>query len=827
MSILENPDSAKRLYQAFITDYLAVQNEFAQLDSLAADLAPKKLAFNVANETITSETIERKQRELNAEYAKLLALKNYWDNSIKAIQCIDQFNSLYVEINDLMKEKQHAVENDFFYNDVSDVKTVRALQNKQDKLEREVGPLEKNVADLHKVAAEVCKYFPQEQTAVKRKMDLIDQHLYKLKEDVKTRKARLDEKHGVQRFENEADDFLAKCASVKLYLNELESPCDLKQCEDMEKKHADLKQEFTNELMYKYDSLKELSQTLKKKSNVKDENLEKINAKLLTATAEKEDMAKLVAYKQQYLTDCLKYLKFKQDASNLELIMQDQETYLHYDDIGSSSSNVDALQKHHDEFMAKLMAQEEKAKNLNDQLVKLEQLPFQREVEEIYSNLVKRRQLLKMAAQERKQKLQQSKNFYEFKIECDDLNSWINERRKMIAQLVDSIQEPASSQLEKIFTKYETIEKELASNRTRLEKLKTDGGELSLQLPKEQQKATPYPNSISAEEVRHQVMTVEQNWHELEAEIEFNGVKLNETKFKADLNKSLTDIDARMKSISKELMATNYALTVGSDLRSTKDLIKRYQDLKSQIRVEMDLVHDLPRNKHSAQLIDEYLNKFEQLEPELESKQKDLEHELNLKQLLFDVDEQIRWIGQTMNQVELMTNTLPQTLFEATNLNKKLHELDRSLTNNHKPIIDKLLNQGKLVVMEGDQPGKSKLIDELGERLGQLEKDWLSLLNIVDDRKILINKCLQEQKLLDELNQINLSLSEKRPIFENNDVVQVQDDIVLNKHLVKLNQLKDDLKGYKVTFKKFNSNESIIIEFLSLSRNNFAVKIQF
>ena len=94
-------------------------------------------------------------------------------------------------MSELLKEKLIAIQKDDVC-DISDVKTVRALQKKQDKLERDIGPIEKNIATLKQNAMEVCKYFPQEKQNVEKKQKWIDEQWFKLKEDVKNRKAKLD-----------------------------------------------------------------------------------------------------------------------------------------------------------------------------------------------------------------------------------------------------------------------------------------------------------------------------------------------------------------------------------------------------------------------------------------------------------------------------------------------------------------------------------------------------------------------------------------------------------------------------------------------------------
>lgn len=164
----------------------------------------------------------------------------------------------FVKVGDLLKEKLAALENsDHMGGDVSDVYTVRALQSKQDKLERDIGPLEKNINDLHRLADEVCKYFPQDKNSVARKCDQIDSQWAKLKESVRLRKLKLDEKHGLQRFENELSDLAKLYSQVRMSLAEMDAPRDLKHGEEMDKKLTEIEQDtIRNEIDFKLNDLR-------------------------------------------------------------------------------------------------------------------------------------------------------------------------------------------------------------------------------------------------------------------------------------------------------------------------------------------------------------------------------------------------------------------------------------------------------------------------------------------------------------------------------------------------------------------------------------------
>ena len=73
---------------------------------------------------------------------------------------------VHADVNDLLLEKLGALNRDDLNESGDDVKSVRALQSKQDKLERDMGPIDTNVGDLRKTAEEVCKYFPHEKPNV-------------------------------------------------------------------------------------------------------------------------------------------------------------------------------------------------------------------------------------------------------------------------------------------------------------------------------------------------------------------------------------------------------------------------------------------------------------------------------------------------------------------------------------------------------------------------------------------------------------------------------------------------------------------------------------
>jgi spectrin alpha len=449
--------------------------------------------------------------------------------------------------------------------------------------------------------------------------------------------------------------------------------------------------------------------------------------------------------------------------------------------------------------MTKLLAQDEKMKTLAEQMSKLN--APKEAVEPIFNELLDKRQNLKLHAQQRKAKLSQAKEISEFKIQCDDLNSWIIDKLQAIPNNFATT--VTSDQIEKNLNKHEALDKEINANRTRLEKLKVDGAKL-----------------MTLKEANDLVRSIEEKWLNLESEIKFRGNKLEQAKHKAELNASLADVDSRFKNLEIELNTEYNA----NDLRSAKQALKKHNALKNQMTIEADLISDMARGDEVKKLnsspssllssstsskstsnepnkvalnnaIKEYMIKFKMLNPLLEKKQAELETNLSVQQLLFDIDEELKWIEQSEQQIKLITAIVPQTLFDASNINKKLNELERLIVSNHKPSVEKLLSQSEKLK-------DNKFDAEVKSKTKKLNENWSNLIELCDAKKSMIHQKLIEQQDLDQLNQISLGINEKKTLIQNAIIATTaRDSTVIIKHLGKLDQLEHDLNSFKVNFK--------------------------
>ncbi len=88
--------------------------------------------------------------------------------------------------------------------------------------------------------------------------------------------------------------------------------------------------------------------------------------------------------------------------------------------------------------------------------------------------------------------------------------------------------------------------------------------------------------------------------------------------------------------------------------------------------------------------------------------------------------------------------------------------------------------------------------EELKSKSKQLETVWSELIKLNEAKKSSVTEALSEQSLLDELAQIAASIAEKVPLIQsaNAEAMSGKGDAVLSEHLVKLEQLEADLRGY-------------------------------
>ncbi len=791
-SLIENPDAAKRRYHAFNTDFLANQANVAELDRLGTDLVSK---FTLA--TKNKDMVRRKQADFAVQWAKLLDLKKYWDNTVKSITCIEAFNGLYADVTELIKEKLNIMIHDDI--NTTDVNTVRSLQAKQDKLEREIGPIEQSVRELKKTASEVCTYFPQEKSIVSKKLQEIENLWMRLKDEVTMRKAKLDEKHGVQRFDNDAQDILTFLANMQFSIdNEFYKPHDLKECELMIKKLNELDDEYRSRVPYKHNELKVLGHKLLTK---KRGNTDAINARLTLIGTERAKIEKAYDAKLKNMDDHRKYLKLKVDVNKLDMQTQDYEAYLQYEDLGTSLGACEALIKRYDEFMVKVNAQEDKYKCLVDSASHLRQQKHfaSDDMEKLVADCVAKRKRLLTKAAERKAKLLQSKEYHELKNDCDDFESWMAERKRMIAGIemtttgtVDQLPPYSANHIDKKINKYDALEKELNANRPRLDQLRDQGlGELCAKR-----------KNFASTEIKQMLQKLGTNWTRLEDELKLKGKELVEARQRKELNNILSGVDKRMNNLESTLMAGD----VPNDLRSAKDMHKKYQDFDRQMTVEADLVRDMfdkngklllsvgDNRKELERAISQFLSRFDKLRPILEAKKHETHKNLDLQQFMFDVDEELKWISDNQAQMKNMASVQAHSLFEADKLCKKHTDLERTI-NNHKANIVKYNVYGTALAKE---PMLAMASNDIKTKLTTLNDQWQTLLSQAADRQRQLKSQFDAQTCIEDLNKVHAWIFEKRVIIDDKTDYTVDEELS-KKRLAKLDELQHDLSGYRST----------------------------
>lgn len=117
---------------------------------------------------------------------------------------------------------------------------------------------------------------------------------------------------------------------------------------------------------------------------------------------------------------------FNQEADHLETLTNSHNTYLEFDDLGSTIDDVEALLKRHENFLATLVAQDERLQVFSEMADKLIHARHYNavNVDERRKQVIAKRNLVKEKALLRKQVLFDAMAYQEFKADADEFLAW-------------------------------------------------------------------------------------------------------------------------------------------------------------------------------------------------------------------------------------------------------------------------------------------------------------------------------------------------------------------------------------------------------------------
>lgn len=766
-------DAAKKQFEQFLTDLSAASRRMEIIDKMVQDF--------IASGHSQLERIKLRHKQIQDQWAHLNRLKQQKERSLEGASSVELFHRTCDETRDWMVEKMEKLDTDELG---IDLKTVQSLQRKHDQLERELAPVEEKVRRVNLLADSVKASYPRERHAVEARQEEIQQYWGQLKGKAVERRNRLEEAVGQQIFLNSAKSLLNWVGDVKNALNSDEPARDVTTAEHLLKSHQDL----GDDIRAHQDEFNELGQ-LGEKLMKRNPDFDEVKEKMALLDEEQRAIHRGWQEKGDWLRQCMDLQLFNREADQIDAATSSHETFLDYKDLGSTLDDVEALLKRHDDFENTLMAQDERLRvfsEMADKLIAAEHYDA-KYINDRRNQVHERRAAVKQRAQERRENLNGSMAYQQFKADADDFDKWMTDKKK----LADDESYRDLSNLERKLQKHEAFERELHANEGQLRRLNKTGLDLiSLK-------------HYQSDDIQKTIDDLNKKWKDLCSKTEDKGMKLRQANSQHMYNKNLEETEKALDVLENALKNKD----VGSDLRSCKDLLNNQQNLENEMNNMERKISDMCAA--GAQMVQEQhfdadnieracasaKKRFEKLKEPASRRRAALEESLRWHEFNFELDAEMQWIKEHMPQAT--STVLGQNLHEAQIFNKKHAKLTAEIQG-HQPQINKCLAKGAKL-QEEEHPEKK----QINKRCSELQETWDDLLAEASERQRKLDLNLKAQQYFFEVNEIESWMNEKRNILQTKDYGRDED--VARKLLAKHKGLELEIDTYSGIVKEMGT----------------------
>ncbi|XP_076029013.1 spectrin beta chain, non-erythrocytic 5 kst isoform X3 [Oratosquilla oratoria] len=769
----EGVEAAKRVFEQFLTDLSAANKRIENIDKMVEEF--------VAAGHSQLDKVEARQRQIHDQWAHLNRVKQQKERSLEGASSVELFHRTCDEAQDWMVEKMEKLDIDELGRDL---KTVQSLQRKHDQLERELAPIQEKVSRVNLLANSVKASYPHERKTVEKRQAEIQDLWQQLRGKASDRRTRLEEAVGKQIFLNSAKSLLNWVGDVKHALNADEAARDVTTAEQLLKSHQDLR----DEIRAHQDEFNELNQ-LGEKLAKRNPDFDDVKEKMALLNEEQSAIYRGWQEKGDWLRQCMDLQLFNREADQIDAATSSHEAFLEYNDLGHTLDDVEALMKRHDDFENTLMAQDERLRTFSEMADKLIAADHYdaKYINERRNQVRDRRVNVKSKAQSRREMLNASMAYQEFKADADDFDKWMVEKKK----LADDESYRDLNNLERKLQKQEAFERELRANEGQLRRLNSNGEDLIGM------------NHYRSASIQETLNRSNDEWQKLNAKTAERGRKLRQASDQLHYNKNMEETVKGLDGIESALKNKD----VGQDLRSCKDLLNKQQNIENDMNNMERKISDscsagevMAQNGHfdSENILNSCKNfrdRFENLKDPVALRRARLEESLRYHEFLFEVEAERQWIKEHLPAAK--SEVLGQNLHEAQNLQKKHKKLQAELQG-HQPQIQKTLGKG--VNLIGDNHPESKQVEVHSD---ELKKEWDDLQVAASERSGKLDLNHKAQQYFFEVNEVESWMNEKRNILQSKDYGRDED--VARKMLAKHKAIELEIDTYSGLVKEMGS----------------------
>ncbi|KAL3049568.1 hypothetical protein OYC64_008924 [Pagothenia borchgrevinki] len=476
---LLSPDFGKHLLEvedllqkhALLENDIALQANRVQKASAAA----LQFANGDSYKPCDPQVIRDRVQHLDLCYQELCALAAQRRARLEQSRLFWNFLWETAELESWVREKEHLFSSLDYGKDLT---SVLVLQSKHSAFEDELGARR---ANLDQVQAEGQKMIEAEHYGspkVQERMDDIRRQWQQLEELAAFRKQNLQDTQRFFQFQGDADELKAWLLGAKRQMSSDDVGHDEYTTQRLLKKHRDLK----NETIKNGTTIDALS----RQANALPEELQNtpdIQRRLKDIKDLFMELMSLADLRQNKLDDAMSLYTIFSETDACELWMGQKETWLVGLEVPKKLEDLEVVQNRLSILAQDMANVQSRVDDVNKAVKQLEDSrhPRTREVKECQMRLNKRWEAFKAMVEDKKRKVDSAASLNNYGLECDETESWIKDKTRVIESTVDLGNDLAAVMT--IQRKLFGMERDLAAIENKLTFLRNEADQLAKDHP--------------------------------------------------------------------------------------------------------------------------------------------------------------------------------------------------------------------------------------------------------------------------------------------------------------------------------------------------------
>nr|XP_046269773.1 spectrin beta chain, non-erythrocytic 5 [Scatophagus argus] len=692
-------------------------------------------------------TVRQRRQQLNDRWSKFHGDLNNYKKKLEGALVVHALIRELEEVRDRANEKMLLQGQDCGF----DVDSVENLIRRHEETEREAGLIQERSKALEKEVTDHLKARSVMSDKLKNKQKEVQKALKTLDKEVKLRREKLQEAHQLQLFKANQRLLLEWSVKQSSEMAEKGLPKTRAEADQLIVEHQDWKTEI-DARAERIDSVRDFGLGLIRSGHSSKVEIQKALDQLEEA---KSGLDQAWLNRGTTLEQARTLQLFLASVEQCDSWLSNKEAFLSSQDLGSSVTEVETLQRKQAQFEEALEAQVE-------QLGEVEELAQKMIQQKHYDSdniraksraLASRLGQLQQWSKSRHKALDQSLQLQQFLSSSYQVCVWLNEHNAVA--LDESWREPTNLQAKVL--KHQSFKAEILANRYRVDSLTKEGEKL-------------LSECRSAEvKVRPRLRELADNWDALICNCEEKKTRLHEAYQALQFQRSLDDVEQCVESVQRELANED----CGSDLPSINRLLKALQGLEEEVDGHRDRIQGLVETAKSFHSQGNFLaeeiqmrvahtiNRYNNLSEPLQSRRETLEAWQVLFQFYRDIEEEVAWLSDRLPSVTAKDCGI--SLSSSQQLLHK-HQAVMQEISSRTPLVQAVQEAGHSLVR-----GRHFASHDIQERLEELKSLHEELMMEAQQKGKLLKEALSIHTFLTEVSELEMWLEEQRAGLESRD----------------------------------------------------------